>query len=271
MKLPLDLIRIIPIPNFSPTYNMSLENTLDTYSLTLVKQQNALQKALIEAIAETPEVHADSVNPFHKSNYASLNAHLALVKPIFSKHGLAIIQCPTGHNGHIGITTKVIHKDGGSFEFESTIPVSSGIKAQEAGSIYSYLRRYSIAAVAGIATDDDDANTTVASAPAVKPTYKAVTPKKLIATNNVPSAPSGDVDFALQVPFGKAKGTSLQDLAMNDLNYWANTWEPKPWEKTGKVGIKDLTLKSSAQALWVLKNSESEGENDEPSEDAIPF
>jgi len=250
---------------------MSLENTLDTYSLTLVKQQNALQKALVDAIAETPEVHADSVNPFHKSNYASLNAHLALVKPIFAKHGLAIIQCPTGHNGSIGITTKVIHNQGGSMEFEASIPVTAGIKAQEAGSIYSYLRRYSIAAVAGIATDDDDANATVASAPAVKATYKAIAPKKLIATNNAPVASSSDVDFSLPVPFGKAKGTALQDLAPNDLNYWANTWEPKPWEKTGKVGIKDLTLKSSAQALWVLKNSESDGENDEPSEDAIPF
>lgn len=271
MKLPLDLIQNMPIPNFSPTHNMHQDNESNTYSMTLIKQSNALLKALVDAVAETPEVHADSVNPFHESNYASLNAHLSLVKPIFAKHGLAIIQCPYGNSGGIGITTKIIHREGGSMEFDAFIPVNDGVKAQEAGSIYSYLRRYSIAAVAGIATDDDDANATVSSAPAVKSTYKAVTPKKLVATNNATVTASGDVDFSLPVPFGKAKGTALQDLPLNDLNYWANTWEPKPWEKTGKVGIKDLNLKSSAQALWVLKNSESEGGNDEPSEDAIPF
>lgn len=253
---------------------MTTDNTKESYDVILNKQQIALQKALIEAIAETPEVHADSVNPFHKSNYASLNAHIALVKPIFAKHGLAVVQCPTGGYDNIGITTTIIHKDGGTMEYTTKIPAVAGIKPQDAGSTYSYLRRYALAAVAGIATDDDDANTSSvpASKPtAVKPTYKAVSAPKLVATNNATISSSGDVDFTLPVPFGKAKGTALQDLPLNDLNYWANTWEPKPWEKTGKVGIKDLTLKSSAQALWVLKNSESEGENDEPSEDAIPF
>jgi hypothetical protein len=42
---------------------------------------------------------------------------------------------------------------------------------------------------------------------------------------------------------------------MGDLQYWANTWEPKPWEKTGKVNPKDLLLKKSAQALLALKSS----------------
>jgi uncharacterized protein (DUF3820 family) len=78
------------------------------------------------------------------------------------------------------------------------------------------------------------------------------------------------VDFSLAVPFGKNKGTSLQDLPDADLDYWANKWEPKPWEKTGKVGAKDLSLKKSAQALWAMKSSESGNSTDEP-EDQVPF
>jgi hypothetical protein len=234
------------------------------------KQHIALQKALVSAIAETTDVHADSNNPFHKSKYASLNAHLALIKPIFSKHGLAILQFPCSEENAVGISTIIIHEEGGRIEEQAFIPCPAGIDGQKAGSIFSYLRRYALAAVAGVATEDDDANiVSVPSAP--KQTYTAPSNTgKFIPNPKASPVATGEVDFALQVPFGKAKGTSLQDLPLNDLNYWANTWEPKPWEKTGKVGIKDLSLKSSAQALWAIKNGGAEDES-EPTEDAIPF
>lgn len=233
------------------------------------KANIALQQALILAIAETPEVHADSTNPFHKSKYASLNAHLSLVKPIFAKHGLAILQMPIGKSDAVGVSTTIIHKDGGSISTDAYIPCGQGLKAQEAGSIYSYLRRYAIAAVAGIATDDDDAN--VVSTTKFTPTATTTaTVKKMTVNPTASTSASGEVDFSLQVPFGKNKGSSLDSLPLNDLDYWANKWEPKPWEKTGKVGSKDLNLKSSAQALWSIKNSGSDTAGDE-SEDQVPF
>lgn len=253
---------------------MTPENpTNDYYDNVLnerTRQHIALQKALILAIAETTDVHADSSNPFHKSKYASLNAHLALVKPIFAKHGLAVIQFPIGNHESVGIITTIIHNEGGRIEQEAYIPCPQGMDGQKAGSVFSYLRRYALAAVAGIATEDDDAN--VASIPsAPKQTYTASSNAgKFIPNPSVSKSPSGEVDFTLQVPFGKAKGTALQDLDLNNLNYWANTWEPKPWEKTGKVGFKDLALKASAQALYAIKSSGDEP-TDEPSEDAIPF
>jgi hypothetical protein len=243
-------------------------NNYDITNEAYNKANTALQQALILAIAETPEVHADSTNPFHKSKYASLNAHLSLVKPIFAKHGLAILQMPIGKSDAVGVSTTIIHKDGGSISTDAYIPCGQGLKAQEAGSIYSYLRRYAIAAVAGIATDDDDANV-VSTAPKFTTTTTA-TVKKMTVNPTVSSSASGEVDFSLQVPFGKSKGSSLDSLSLNDLDYWANKWEPKPWEKTGKVGSKDLNLKSSAQALWSIKNSGAD-EAEEPTDDQVPF
>ena len=243
----------------------------DTNDESYNKANIALQQALILAIAETPEVHADSTNPFHKSKYASLNAHLSLVKPIFAKHGLAILQMPIGKSDAVGVSTTIIHKDGGSISTDAYIPCGQGLKAQEAGSIYSYLRRYAIAAVAGIATDDDDANVVSTTTTKFIPTSTTVSTVKLKTVNtNASASPSGEVDFSLQVPFGKNKGSSLDSLPLNDLDYWANKWEPKPWEKTGKVGSKDLNLKSSAQALWAIKNSGSDA-NEEETEDQVPF
>lgn len=246
-------------------------NEMNEYEAELkirTEQRVALQKALVNAIAETTDVHADSNNPFHKSKYASLNAHLALVKPIFAKHGLAIVQFPCGHENAVGINTVIIHKDGGRMEEESIIPCPQGIDGQKAGSIFSYLRRYALAAVAGIATEDDDAN--IVSVPtAPKQTYTTASNTGNFVPNPSFNASSGEVNFELTVPFGKNKGMALKDLPDADVNYWANTWQPKPWEKTGKVGAKDMALKASATALWAIKQGGTpEGEAEE---DAIPF
>jgi len=236
-----------------------------------IEYRAQLNTALVNAIAETKDVLADSTNPFHKNKYASLGAHLESIKPIFFKHGLAILQFPTSSEKAIGVNTIIVHTSGASIEESICIPVGDSVKGQEAGAIISYLRRYALASVAGVATEDDDAEINrIAHSPAPqsKPAYMNK-PAVLTQTNNSSAEVTGEVNFDLAVPFGKAKGTSLNDLPLADLNYWANTWQPKPWEKTGKVGAKDLSLKSSAQALWAIKNSE-QGES-ESEGDAIPF
>jgi hypothetical protein len=251
---------------FWPTILPMSNQDYDTYT----KNNAALFAALVSAVAETKDVHADSTNPFHKNKYASLGAHLAVVKPIFAKHGLAILQFPSSDGNHVGVTTTIVHKDGGMISESIHIPVGESLKGQDAGSIISYLRRYSLASVAGIATEDDDAETdrivrTSSSAP-VKTT--SVATAKFIPNPNASAGTGGDVNFDLPVPFGKNKGSTLNELPLSDLDYWANKWEPKPWEKTGKVGPKDLALKASAQALWAVKNANAEPE---VTQDEVPF
>lgn len=220
------------------------------------EQQIELNKALIKVISETKDIGADSNNPFHGNNYASLSKHLEVLKPIFAKNGLAVFQMPIGNEASVGIRTTILHKDGGSVSSDALIPAKEGISGQNAGSIYSYLRRYALASVAGCATEDNDAE------------VNRVETKKFIAntsSSTVVSTPretvsestNGDVNFELAVPFGKNKGTALKDLPLSDLEYWATKWEPKPWEKTGKVGQKDLMLKRSAKALYESKSSET--------------
>lgn len=243
-------------------------DTHDTdYQINLHKNRALLHTALVKAIAETQDVHADSTNPFHKNKYASLGAHLSKIKPIFAKHGLAIVQSPTSGDKSIGVTTTIIHECGSSIMDSICIPVAENIKGQEAGAIISYLRRYSLASVAGIATEDDDAEVDrISKAPSQQVSTTKFIPNPATSVNIA----TGETDFNLTVPFGKAKGTALKDLSLNDLDYWANKWEPKPWEKTGKVGSKDLALKQSAQALWAVSKNGSDNEADEEG-DAIPF
>lgn len=222
---------------------------------------------------ETKDIVADDFNPHFKSKFASLSAHLSYLKPIFSKHGLVVIQLPTSeyHDNGIGIKTIIAHKNGTSIESSCIVPVGEQATGQQAGAILTYLRRYCLASIGGLATTDDDCE----SDRVVKATYvSGVAPVKKASHQPVaPSAPSApsigvSVDFDLQVPFGKNKGTALKDLPEADLDYWANKWEPKPWEKTGKVGVKDLSLKKSAQALWAMKQ---DGGSEPESTDEVPF
>jgi uncharacterized protein (DUF3820 family) len=218
---------------------------------------------------ETKDIVADDFNPHFKSKFASLSAHLSYLKPIFSKHGLVVIQLPCSeyHDNGIGIKTIIAHKNGTSIESSCIVPVGEQATGQQAGAILTYLRRYCLASIGGLATTDDDCEvdrvvkTSSAPAPAKKAAPSA-------PAHSAAPAAGVSVDFSLQVPFGKNKGTALEDLPDADLDYWANKWEPKPWEKTGKVGAKDLSLKKSAQALWAMKQG---GNNEEETADEVPF
>jgi len=226
-----------------------------------------LYTALGKVHDETKDIVADDFNPHFKSKFASLSAHLSYLKPIFSKHGLVVIQLPTSefHENGIGIKTVIAHKNGTSIETSCIVPVGQQATGQQAGAILTYLRRYCLASIGGLATADDDCEVD-----RVVKTASAPAPAKKAAPAAAAAPAAGvSVDFSLAVPFGKNKGTSLQDLPDADLDYWANKWEPKPWEKTGKVGPKDLSLKKSAQALWALK--QDGGNSEEEPQDEVPF
>jgi hypothetical protein len=226
---------------------------------------------LIKFISETKDVHADSVNPFHKSKYASLAAHLAALKPLAAKHNLAIVQLPESDGNNVGVRTTIVHKNGMTMSSFIGIPMAPGAKGQDAGALISYLRRYALASVSGVATDDDDAEgDRVAKTtgkfipnPAAAPATTSATPKTQASTDGDPV-----------VPFGKNKGSKLSELDDYNLDYWANKWEPKPWEKTGKVGPKDLALKAAAVKLWNDRQSKGDAVEDAIDDvlgDEVPF
>lgn len=237
-----------------------------------------LAAALVAAINEVGTgVVADAENPFHKNSYATLGAHLSATKSVFAKHGLAIVQFPYGDGNQVGVNTMVLHKDGGFVQQYVTLPVGETVKGQDAGSLFSYLRRYAIAAVAGLATTDDDAESdrivrTATKAPAQAYVAKttAAAPAARPAAPAAPVAiPAGDIDPAAIIPFGRNKGVQISSLGVDDLSYWANTWEPRPFEKTGRVSERDLKLKRTALALYAQATGAS---NDAaPAQDEVPF
>ena len=118
-----------------------------------------LAKALVKAQAEMPSAKFNAVNPFFKNKYADLGSVIETARPVLAKHGLAVLQpVISSGSGRIGIRTIVIHESGEYISSDVYIPVldeKGRSLAQTAGSINSYLRRYSLSSMLGIYADLD--------------------------------------------------------------------------------------------------------------------
>ncbi len=130
----------------------------------------ALNKALATAQSLVENATKGSVNPHFKNRYADLAEVLNTVRPVFASHGLSIVQSTSYDGSLVSVTTSILHADGGYISSTaSCVPAKSD--AQGVGASTTYLRRYALAAMTGIAQEDDDgqsASHTRTAAPASK-------------------------------------------------------------------------------------------------------
>lgn len=128
-------------------------------AVALVKVQKAIQPAL-----------KDSDNPFFKSKYADLTAVWAACREALVANGFAITQTGAFKDGRFFLVTSLLHESGESITGEYLVnPDKKEVKAadgktrlvddpQALGSCFTYARRYSLAAIVGVVTEDDDGN-----------------------------------------------------------------------------------------------------------------
>jgi hypothetical protein len=136
-----------------------------------------ISKSIIALNAELSNPKNTADNPFFKSKYAPLNEILNEVRPLLSKHGLAIIQNTMSIEDRIGIQTIIIHSSGENIASDILLLKADKDTAQGQGSAITYGRRYQVSAMLSIASeDDDDGNHASGNKPDPK---KAVTPPVL--------------------------------------------------------------------------------------------
>lgn len=126
-----------------------------------------LSKALVKAQSEVENASKSSINPHFKSKYADLAEVLNTVRPVFTLNNLAFVQMPSFDSGVASVETLLTHSSGEWISNIASAPVTKQ-DAQGVGSAITYLRRYSLAAFAGIAQEDDDANASVGKKPKVQ-------------------------------------------------------------------------------------------------------
>jgi hypothetical protein len=125
------------------------------------EQINELAGALSKAQAQFPTIAKDKTAKVkmrddkgeYTYKYANLASILEVVNPILAAHSLSVTQV-TEFEGQFWLRTRLMHSSGQWLE--SSWPLKTYERPQDAGSALTYARRYSLSAVLGIATDEDD-------------------------------------------------------------------------------------------------------------------
>lgn len=119
------------------------------------EQIDQLMLALSQAQGEMRHATKDSNNPFFKSKYADLPSVIDACRSSLSKHQLAVVQTIQNDEHGIQLVTYLGHSSGQWIT--SSMPVLSKDNTPQAvGSAITYARRYSLAALVGVAQEDDD-------------------------------------------------------------------------------------------------------------------
>lgn len=134
-----------------------------------------LAAALAKVQAELPELERDRTVEVRQKNgdtysysYATLANLSKAALPLLAKHGLAFTALPgAGSDGKMCVRYHLLHESGESLSGEFPISGEGGI--QMIGGRITYARRYCLAAIVGVAADeDDDARIDAASKPGMR-------------------------------------------------------------------------------------------------------
>ncbi len=120
---------------------------------------NELAEALAKAQGQMEHAKKGAVNSHFRSNYADLAEIVTALRKALSDNGLAYMQTTMLENGGVVLVTTLAHKDGQWIR--SFYPVKPTQETPQGfGSAMTYARRYSLAAIAGVAAEgeDDDGN-----------------------------------------------------------------------------------------------------------------
>lgn len=182
-----------------------------------------LSAALVKANAAVRNAVRDSTNPHFRSTYASLEAVLETVKPVYAAYGLTTLQMPGFVNGSATLVTRVLHESGEWIQFESGSPLQKN-DPQGVGSAITYLRRYSLAGFAGIGQDDDDGNAASAKG-SVGDAQRPPTPRTQgNATNEVLCPTCDSPMWDNRADKRSPKAPDFKCKADGDHAFWMGSW-----------------------------------------------
>ena len=153
-----------------------------------------LATALSKAQAQFGAVRKTGTNPMFKSSYATFDDIIGAVRAPLSEAGLSYMQMLDEHAGLPALTTTLMH---GSGEWiESTVPLVSisgnrgTNEVQAFGSALTYMKRYALASMLGVASDEDDDGNLARTRPQ-RPTQPAQ-PRQAKQEKSVPDAPADE-------------------------------------------------------------------------------
>ncbi|MTV20906.1 ERF family protein [Staphylococcus delphini] len=116
-----------------------------------------INKAMVAFRKEVKQPLKDKNNPFYKSKYVPLENVVEAIDEAATPHGLSYTQWALNDiDGRVGVATMLMHESGEYIEYDPVFMNAEKNTPQGAGSLISYLKRYSLSAIFGITSDQDD-------------------------------------------------------------------------------------------------------------------
>jgi hypothetical protein len=112
--------------------------------------------AMAKAQGVVKKATKNRTNPHFKSKFADLESVWDACREALTKNGLSVVQSlGSSTDGKPQLTTILMHTSGEFIENSVLLPVLR-VGAQDIGSALTYMKRYSLAALIGIADSEDD-------------------------------------------------------------------------------------------------------------------
>lgn len=120
-----------------------------------------LASALAKAQSEMEGAKKEVANTFFKSRYADLASVWEACRGPLTRNGLSVVQTASATYDEAGplvsVSTMLMHETGQWIRDTITMKPKENTP-QGVGSAITYARRYALAAIAGVAPEDDDGN-----------------------------------------------------------------------------------------------------------------
>lgn len=208
-----------------------------------------LAPALVAAQAELLGIKKSKRNPHLGNKYADLEAILDVVRPVFAKHGLALVQGAEWAHGKpdvLLVASTLLHASGQWKTDYLPIPILPTMKKgelvpagpQQVVAALTYGRRALVSAQGNIAAEDDEDGNPAQGLPA-----------------QAPAQPAQPADPEL-IPGGVFKGKRLADLSRDQLeSLKKEIGDPsKNWYKKVEA---ELARTGKAEAQKVMRELEA--------------
>lgn len=229
---------------------------------------NKLAEALAAAQSSLSAAKKDAINPHYKNRYATLQAVWEAAREVLAPNGLSVAQTFAPTDGaRLDLTTTLLHTSGqyitGTLSMQPQQATPQGI-----GSAITYARRYALAAILGIVTDDDDdGNEASRTNGAQTHSAPARTATPVIATPASRTAPISFTDWKSVVApkFIKAHaGKTLGSIPPENLLWWCKNYAPRPFGQNTEPSPEDVAFRKVLDAAWSEIGTPAEVQADVP-------
>ncbi len=114
-----------------------------------------LSEALAKAQGEMKPASFDAQNPHFRSKYATLASIMDACRGALSQNQIAVVQGTSVIEDRVIVATMLIHASGEFISDQLSMNIQKD-SPQAIGSAITYARRYSLASLAGVVSDEDD-------------------------------------------------------------------------------------------------------------------